>query len=434
MGFGKTYIALCILSKLFEELKIAKALIVAPLNVAQITWPTEIESFEESKWMTYKLVLGDAKQRYKALMSPAMIYIVNYENLQWLAEIFKHESKYLDPDSFPIAIVWDEISKMKSPKSKRFKDCKSLIKLFDYKIGLTGTSMPNGLLDLWSQIYCLDGGERLGTSFYEHYRKRYFYPSGYNGYNWKPHDYSEKLILDRIKRIMFREVHDFEIPLEIIDVYGEFASMEQRKYRKFEREMFIEFEDSVTVSAPTTAAVMNKLLQYTGGWMYFEETGTEYVFVNDLKLKMLRKLDSELKDNALIAYSYRNQLDELKAFGEIFGLQQNWKETQISCWNQKRIPRLIVHPASCGHGLNLQFGGHILIWYGLPWSLELYQQTIKRLHRPGQEHPVKVYRLLIRNTIDEYVAATLELKDRTQENLSRALMHYKERVTGYRYG
>lgn len=430
MGFGKTYIALRTLAYRFMRMESRSAFIVAPLNVAELVWPAEIKQFPEFHWLSYSLILGTPKQRIRALRAKALIYITNYENLTWLSKILDNNLIDFPHDT----IIFDELSKMKSPSTKRFTAFRPHLERFKYRMGLSGTPCPNSIGELWSQIYCLDSGASLGDNYSKGFRPRFFEKDPYiqGKYSIRPH--SEVIIQDLISPLVFRSSYDLDVSVEVVDVTFSLPRKVQEMYDKFEKEMFLQLDEEREVVARTRAIVMNKLLQFVGGWLYYIKGHTDkgkpivdYHFIHEAKVAKLYELTGKkLKDhNAILCYNYTNQLPVLQHLGEVFPKSRKQKREYQDRWNAGKIKNLVAHPASIGHGLNLQTGGDTVIWFGVPWSLEQYLQTNKRLCRPGQKKPVTIYRLLCLDTVDMYVSALIEMKDHTQEALKNALDVYR---------
>lgn len=363
-------------------------------------------------------MLGTQRQRLKALDETADIYVINRENVPWLVE---HYGKKWPFDM----VVIDELSSFKNPQSKRFRQLRRVMPLVHRVIGLTGTPTPNGLIDLWSQIFLIDRGERLGATL-GLYRSTYFTPGRRNGYtvfNWDLIRGADKLILNKISDICISmSAKDYlELPERIDNViYVPLDDKEEKLYRKMEKEQILSLGED-EISALNAAAVMTKLLQIANGRVY-TDTG-EVVRVHDAKLDALSEIIEASDSPVLVFYSFKHDLDGIKE--KISTARMLKTEEDIKDWNNGKIPVLLAHPASVGYGLNLQDGGHTIVWYGLTWSLELYQQANARLHRQGQNKPVIIHHLVGRGTVDEQVMRALKKKDTTQAALLEAL---KERI------
>jgi SNF2 family DNA or RNA helicase len=415
MGLGKTVITLTAIQDLLYDLfEVSRVLVIAPLRVAQSTWTDEARKWDHLDLRIGK-VLGSRAQRLAALEVQADVYIINRENVSWLVE---HYQKRWPFDM----VVIDELSSFKSTKAKRFRDLRKVRPLSSRIVGLTGTPAPNGLLDLWPQVYLLDRGERLGKTV-SAYRERYFLPGKRNGhivYEWKLKDWAEDAIyhaLDDLCVSMKSEDYlempdriENEIPVILDD-------KSRRQYRQLEKELLLPFA-SGDVVADTAAVLSTKLQQLSNGAIYNEDHGVQHI--HDAKIKALEELIEESQGKPLLVFYWfkhdRHRL--LEAFPEAITLQG---DNDIKDWNAGRIPLLLVHPASAGHGLNLQAGGSTIIWFGLTWSLELYQQANARLYRQGQEHTVVIHHLITQGTIDEQIIKALHTKSVTQDDLIAAV-------------
>lgn len=415
MGLGKTSITLSAIKTLiYEEFEIKKVLLIAPLQTARNTWTAERDKWDDFHDLTISLVLGSASERTKALGKTADIYVVNRENVQWLCD-------YYDGEDWPFdMLVVDELSSFKSPQAKRFKALRKKLPFFKKVVGLTGTPASNGYMDLWAEMYILDRGERLGKSI-GNYRNLFFYPAWGNGhivYKWELRDGAKSVIDKKISDmcISMKAVDYIDMPDRIeTEFYVEMTDKERKLYDKFAREHIIPDKEIVGVNA---AAVQNKLLQIANGFAYDEDG--EAHRIHNHKLEALEELiESAGGENVLLYYSF---IADKEAILEAFPQARELKSKRdVEDWNAGEIPMLVCHPASAGHGLNLQQGGHIILWFGLPWSLELYQQANARLHRQGQQKPVYIYHILTKNTHDEDVLTALKAKDMTQEALLKAL-------------
>lgn len=415
MGLGKSVITLTAVKYLiYDELDITKVLVIAPLMVARDTWSRECDKWDHLKSLKVSKILGNAKQRELAVHADADIYVINRENVAWLVENYRNAWKW-------DMLVIDELSSFKSPKSERFRALKKVRPKFKRIVGLTGTPDPNGLMDLWAEIYLLDGGQRLERTIGA-YRRKYFRPGRSNGYvvyDWLPVPGADKVIPKKIKDITVSMLAaDYlQLPKRIDRIVSvTLTDDEQKTYRKLEREHLLEL-DETEVSAPNAAAVMGKLLQLSGGAVYDDDGGV--VEFHSEKLKALEEIIESNSEPVLIFYGYRHERSRiLKAFKD-YGPRELKSEGDIADWNDGKIRVLIAHPASVGYGLNLQDGGHIIIWYSLPWSLDQYQQANARLYRQGQQKPVIIHHLIATGTVDEQVMKAL-----TEKNTSQAaLMH-----------
>ena len=424
MGLGKTVITLTGLHSLkYYYWQIRKVLIIAPKKVAESTWSKEADKWEHLKNLRISVVLGTAKQRLTALNADADIYIINRENTQWLVEYYGH--------NWPFdVVVLDESSSFKNHQAKRFKALKAIRPRINRIIELTGTPSPHGLTDLWAQVFLLDGGKRLGRTI-SVYRDMFFVPDKRNQttiFSYAPKEGAAEEIYRLISDICISmKAEDYlELPdLIYEDIPVKLDAKAQKAYQQMERDMLLEVDDDL-VTATTAATLTGKLLQLCNGAVYDEDGSV--VPVHDCKLEVFMETIEQLNgQHALVFYYYQHDKDRILAALEKTGLKvkvytDSKDETE---WNAGNIDILLAHPASCGYGLNLQEGGHHVIWFGLTWALEEYQQANKRLHRQGQQFPVIVHRLITLGGVDEDVIKSLEGKDNAQENLLQAL---KERI------
>lgn len=420
MGLGKTVITLTGLHSLkYYYWQIRKVLIIAPKKVAESTWSKEADKWEHLKNLRISVVLGTAKQRLTALNADADIYIINRENTQWLVEYYGH--------NWPFdVVVLDESSSFKNHQAKRFKALKAIRPRINRIIELTGTPSPHGLTDLWAQVFLLDGGKRLGRTI-SVYRDMFFIPDKRNQttiFSYAPKEGAAEEIYRLISDICISmKAEDYlELPdLIYEDIPVKLDSKAQKAYQQMERDMLLEVDDDL-VTATTAATLTGKLLQLCNGAVYDEDGSV--VPVHDCKLEVFMETIEQLNgQHALVFYYYQHDRDRILAALEKTGLKvkvytDSKDETE---WNAGNIDVLLAHPASCGYGLNLQEGGHHVIWFGLTWALEEYQQANKRLHRQGQQFPVIVHRLITLGGVDEDVIKSLEGKDNAQENLLQAL-------------
>ena len=427
MGLGKTVITLTAINDLmYDRFEIQKVLVVAPLRVAEDTWSRESEKWDHLKHLRISKILGDKQARIEALQQDADVYVINRENVAWLIDNPEHYGKRWPFDM----VVIDELSSFKSSTAQRFKKLRKVRPCFDRIVGLTGTPAANGLMDLWAEIYLLDRGERLGTSI-SSYRTNYFRPGWSNGYvvyKWQPRREAMQEITDRISDItVSMKASDYlQLPDRIdntisVTLYREAMDA----YQKMERESLLQLGEDQIV-ALDAAAVMAKLLQLANGFVY--DADHKALRIHNAKLEALQEILEAADGPVLVFYSFQADRDELQA--SIPGARVLKDEADIKAWNEGKIQVLLAHPASVGYGLNLQDGGHIIVWYGLTWSLELYQQANARLHRQGQQKAVLIYHLIARGTADEEVLKKLEEKDTTQKALIEVLKdrkrHYKE--------
>ena len=420
MGLGKTVITLTAIDVLINELfEVDRVLVIAPKRVAEDTWTREHAKWDHLRHLRVSKVLGSPEQRRRALAVDADIYVIGRDNVVWLVEQCRQ--------SWPFdMVVIDELSSFKNPQAKRFRALKKVIPKASRVVGLTGTPSANGLMDLWAEIYLLDRGERLGHTLGA-YREKYFRPGARNGYvvfKWEPLRGSREKIEAAISDICISMSADDYLTLpkridNLIPVKLNPQEMKQYKTMEAEQLLHIDDEDVVALNA---AAVMTKLLQIANGSVYSHEGNV--VRLHDAKLEALLEIIDTTDSPVLIFYSYKHDLAAIKA--AIPGARTLDGPEDIAEWNAGRVQVLLAHPASVGYGLNLQEGGHVIVWYGLTWSLELYQQANARLYRQGQDKPVIIHHLIAEGTVDEQVMRALQEKDMSQAALMAAL---KERRT-----
>lgn len=419
MGLGKTVSTLTAIADLRDMFVTYRTLVVAPLRVATSTWPDEIEKWAHLKHLRYSIVCGDEKQRIAALRKPADIYITNYENLKWLEQVIGSKKKVFD------MVVLDESSAFKSRDSMRFKVMRRIRRLADRVVELTATPAPNSYVELWPQYYIADGGKRLFDTITE-YRNRYFsYLEGGPGSpgKWVIKRGAKQIIHDKIRDItMTLRAEDYlNVPplLPPNDIIIDLDKTDRKRYDDAERTSILKLTDGCNVRAPTAVALAIKLMQLANGVVYDENRAPHDVHTQ--KIEALREIHEAAQgEPLLVTYQFKSDRDRiLKAFPTAVLLDKN-PET-IRRWNRKEIDILLLHPKSGGHGLNLQFGSNIVVWYSLGWSLELYLQLIGRLHRQGQTRPVSVYRLIVKDSIDEVLRQVLKQKHVQQEFLLDAM-------------
>lgn len=419
-GLGKTVITLSAIWELmFDYFEISKVLVIAPLRVAENTWIEELEKWNHLTFLRISKVLGSEQERLRALETPADIYVINRENVAWLCELGEWDFDML---------VIDELSSFKNHTSKRFKALRKKRPGFARVVGLTGTPSTNGLMDLWSEIYLLDQGQRLGKTI-SSYRADFFTPDRMNGhivYSYKPRPGAEEFIYGLLSSLcVSMKSQDFlKMPERLErDVKVKLPEKAKEAYKAMEREMVADLEDK-SIDAVNAAVLTNKLLQMASGAVY-DDAGNP-VELHNAKLDALEDLIEAANGKpVLIYYNYKHERMRIKKrFKDAVEIKT---PKDFKAWNEGEIPIALAHPASMGHGLNLQHGGSTVIWFSLPWSLELYQQSNARLWRQGQKDTVVVFRLLAKGTLDTDVARALEKKDVTQEALMQAM---KVRVYG----
>lgn len=418
MGLGKTVITLTALRNLFASLMSRKALVIAPKRVAETVWSDEIKNWEHLQDLKISIIAGSEKQRIKALRAEANVYTLGRDNVDWLVNYTGAK--------FPFdTVIIDESSSFKNHKSKRFKALKKIRPLISRLVILTGTPSPNSLLELWPQIYLLDQGARLGR-FITNYRDIYFTPGQRNGaiiFNYKLKPGADKLIQDKIKDICISMKSEDYLTLPgrtYNDILIHFPDKIREQYESFEREQILELSKGGEITALNAAAVSNKLLQMANGAVYDENRAVHHV--HDLKIDACKEIvEAAAGRPVLIAWIYKHDRDRLKEALKEHKPRELQDGKDIYDWNAGQIQVLLTHPASGGHGLNLQFGGHLIVWFGQTWSLELYQQFNARLDRPGQENKVIIHRLIADNTIDQDVIKAQDGKQKGQEALMQAM-------------
>ena len=422
-GLGKTVITLTAIKEMIFE--VGKTLVIAPKKVAEATWSREATKWEHLSTLRVQPVLGHSRARESALEADADIYVINRENVPWLVEYYTAPPRQHGAWPFDCVVI-DELTSFKNPKAKRFKALCQVLPRIKRVIGLTGTPSPNGLLDLWSQVYLLDRGERLGKRF-GIYREAYFRPAARNGYvvySWVARKGAAEEITRRISDIcVSMKAEDYlDLPEKIIaDVPVVLDNDAQKAYNDLEREMLLSV-DAENITAASAAALTNKLLQLGNGNIYDENGDTHHI--HDCKKEVFEELLESLgDDHALVFYGFRSDIPVLQEACKQAGKRSRMLENDADAqaWNEGRVDVLLAHPASCAYGLNLQDGGQHLIYYSLPWSSELYEQANARLHRQGQKGSVVVHRLLVRGGVDEDVAAALENKMSVQDAMIASL-------------
>ncbi|MBL4898695.1 MAG: DEAD/DEAH box helicase [Colwellia sp.] len=415
-GLGKTAVTLTAMAHQLMSFMVNKVLVVAPLTVCESTWPDEIEKWRDLFSFTPKvsMILGKSKDRFKAINADADIYIINIENFIWLLN-----NLYKD---WPFDwVVLDESSLFSAHNAVRFKKFRCVLDQIDRVTQLTGTPASNGLMKVWSQIYLLDKGKRLGKNITA-FRRKY-----YSTYRLDTHiqytilPKADDEIHDQLRDIVFRLDADDYLKMEPLKkVFHQIhLGVKARKfYTKLANELIVELENGKTVTAVNAAVLTNKLLQCANGAVYIDDT-KDWEHIHDHKLDMLEHIIAETDAPVLVGYNFKSDLVRLqKRFPKAISIKE---DNAVKRWNNREIPILLAHPASAGHGLNLQTGGNVLVWFGLNWSLELFLQFNARLRRKGQEKPVICHLLIADNTVDDTVIKALEGKEVTQNNLLNAL-------------
>lgn len=431
MGLGKTVSTLTALSDLIDEAEVRKVLVIAPKKVAESTWSQEAGKWGHLGGLRAVQVMGTEKQRKTAMADGSGdIYVMSRDNVVWLLENYSRSLLRTQP-MFD-CIVIDELTSFKNHQAKRFKALRKMTAGAGRVIGLTGTPAPNSLLDLWAEMYCIDGGERLGK-FIGRYREAYFtaVPIGRIATKYVPRKGSEGAILEKIADIcLTMQAKDYITLPDRIEVTDkvELDEKQLRRYREFERDMVLEYLEGVErgeIVADSAAGLMNKLSQFANGAVYGEERNV--VEAHGEKVERLKEIVEASTGPVLVFYQYRHDIDRIMR--EVKGARAYNGDEDLRDWNAGKIPVLLAHPASTAYGLNMQAGGHTIVWFGTGWNLELYQQANARLHRQGQEHPVMVHRLVTSGTVDERMLAAIDRKSGAQEALIGML---KELVGEYK--
>lgn len=428
MGLGKTVITLTAINDLkYNRFAISKVLVIAPKKVAESTWSKESQKWDHLKMLRVVPVLGTLKKRIRALNTPADIYVINRENVQWLVEYYRN--------AWPFdMVVVDEFSSFKNHQAKRFKSLTWVRKHISRFVGLTGTPAPNGLLDLWAQVYLLDEGQRLEKKI-THFREKYFEPDQRDRehvFTYAPKPGAEEIIQERISDIcVSMKAEDYlELP-DCIDnvVPVVLDSKAKEAYEKLEKEMLLEVDDT-TIDAGSAAVLTNKLLQLCNGAVYDENRNI--IDIHNCKIEVFLELIEGLNGKpALVFYNFQHDVSRIKKalVGSKLKIRELKTPQDETDWNNRQIDILLAHPASAAYGLNLQEGGNHVIWFGLNWSLELYQQANKRLHRQGQKEKVIIHHLIVEGARDEDVMEALGDKGNTQDKLMESL---KARIEKYK--
>lgn len=431
MGLGKSVVTLTAIQQLIDQCEVTRALVVAPKKVAETTWSDEAGKWDHLLGLRVSRVLGSEKQRLAALAAEADVYVIGRDNIPWLAQ---HYQGHLPFD----IVVLDELTSFKSPKAQRFKALRLCTAATPRVVGLTGTPTPNGLTDLWAQMYCIDRGERLGK-YVTHYRQTYFSEYRVNNIPVRltPKKGSKDAIEHRIADIcLTMQAKDYLNlpPLMEHTVNVRLTEAIQKKYRNFEKEQVLEFaancetcEKQATIIATSALSLMNKLGQFTAGILYDEAGCTHHL--HSEKAERVAEIVEEAQSSVLVFYQYRSEIPLLRDCLKGLRVQVYEGEQNLKDWNAGKVDVLIAHPASTAYGLNLQQGGHVVVWTNVGWNLELYLQANARLHRQGQTKPVQVYRLVCPGTVDERALAAINGKQRTQAALLAALSAMVENYT-----
>lgn len=422
MGLGKTVSTLTAIQDLIDDCEISRALVVAPKKVAETTWTTEAAKWDHLKGLKVAKVMGTEKQRKLALTQKADVYVIGRDNFVWLVGLYGGRLPF-------DVLVIDELTSFKNSKSQRFKAMRIARPSVQRVIGLTGTPAPNGLIDLWGQLYCIDMGQRLGSSV-TRYRESHFETHKWNNIIVrcdvkKGH---EDIIRNRISDIcLSMQAKDYlQLPnLMIHTVSVELPSATMAAYNKFEREKVLEFKhehegESANILANSAAGLMNKLAQFANGAVYDEEHNVHEIH-NEKVDKLAEIVEAANGGGVLVFYQFKHDIPRITKKLKGYRVEVYQGERQLVKWNAGKIDVLLAHPASTAYGLNMQQGGHYIVWFGTGWDLELFQQANARLHRQGQKHPVVVYKLIGAHTVDERASASLENKKAKQQSLLDSL-------------
>ena len=422
MGLGKSSITLTALQELIDDCEVSRVLVVAPKKVAETTWTTEAQKWDHLKTLRVAKVMGTEKQRRLALEQKADIYVIGRDSFVWLVGI------YGGMLPFDVLVI-DELTSFKSSKSERFKAMRMATPTVKRVIGLTGTPAPNGLIDLWAQMYCLDMGQRLGKSISK-YRETYF----------EVHKWNNIIVRCDVKKgcddIIKTKIEDICLSMQAKDylqlpallthtVKVELSPSTMSAYTKFEKDKVIEFNDAhqgepANVLANSAAGLMNKLSQFANGAIYDDDRNVHEIH-NEKLDKLAEIVEAANGSSVLVFYQYKHDVTRIMKKLKGYRVEAYKDEKQLLAWNKGEIDVLLAHPAATAFGLNMQQGGHYIVWFGTGWNLELYQQANARLHRQGQQYPVTVYKLLCANTVDERANAALDNKTGVQQSLLDSL-------------
>lgn len=432
MGLGKTISTLTAIVDYMDRMQVYGVLVLAPLRVCQAVWEQEAAKWEHTRHLTFSSITGPASRREWNLMRKANVYLLNYDNVRWAVDkYYEHfDARGL---SLPFnMIVFDEVSKLKNSTTKRHKALRRMLPVIDYRVGLTGTPASNGYKDLHGQYLALDDGQRLGE-YITHFREQYMHKS-FDGFNYELNTGAENSIQHALGDVTLQMSAKglLDLPdVTVNDIWLDMPPAAMDQYKQLEKDMFVQMDDGAQIEVFNAAALTGKCLQAANGALYVEPGEPGYSILHDTKLDALDDVIEEAAGSpVLILYAYKHDKERImqrhpgcQQFKS--GMSKTATENMIRDWNAGKVPLLMGHPASMGHGLNLQDGGHIAVWYGLNWSLELYEQANARLDRQGQTHPVVQHRLLCSGTMDEGVAAALDGKRTTQAELRQAIYDYR---------
>jgi SNF2 family DNA or RNA helicase len=436
MGLGKTISTLTAMSDLISKGMVNRVLLVAPLRPAQGVWRQEARKWQHTKHLTFKMLTGNERQRLLALNSQAQIHIINVDNLRWLLNVLRSRAR---KNGWPYdALVIDESSMFKTPKSKRFSSLRYQLKRFDRRVILTGTPAPKGLLDLWAQVFILDEGMRLGAQV-ERYRSRFFTPGGFKGYGYKPDEDAEQKITELISPLILtmRAEDWLELPPTIKqEIYVDLPPAARKVYQKLELEMFLEMELGST-EALSAASLSSKCWQLANGFIYLEDDAGAKTWqaVHDAKLEALQEVVEGTGGNILVAYWFKPDLARLKALYPKAPAIADCKNERALAklqdeWNAGEHPIMLVHPQGAGHGLNLQVGGNTIVFYSMLWGREYYAQVIERIGAArqigmGRDH-VMVKHIIARDTVDEVMLQTQRARHADERAVFKMLKEYRD--------
>lgn len=420
MGAGKTVTTLTAIQKLlYEDFDVHNVLIIGPVRVIESTWPSEVSKWAHLKHMTYSVVSGTPKKRMSAINNDSDIHLIGKENVQWLVENYMHDWRW-------DMVIIDELSCFKNPQAKRFKALRKVMPLVKRFVGLTGTPAPRGLPDIWAQVYLMDRGERLGRTLTA-FRSRYLTPGRRNGYivyEWILQEGAQERIYQKIEDICMsinQEESAKLPPVNYINYPIELGSKLLCEYRHFKQHKILELSEDETIIGANAGVICGMLAQFTSGAIYTENKA--YNVLHQKKLEALDDLIESANGNpVMVFYYFQHEKERLLERYKAYKIKCLETTEDVKAWNNQEIEVLLLHPASAGHGLNLQDGGNIAIWYSLPnWNLEYYQQANARIYRQGQRKNVTFYHIIAKDTIDEDQLRSIENKDVSQQALINAL-------------
>lgn len=418
MGLGKSLITLTAISRLIEDVCVKKVLVIAPRKVAESTWSDEVIKWDNLSWLRVSRVIGTAKQRAAALKKDADIYVVGRDSWVWLVKYY-HAKMPFD------MLVIDELTTFKSNTSQRFKAMRLVRSQFERIVGLTGTPAPNGYLDLWAEIFCVDGGQKLGK-FITHYRTKYFIlRTSQQGFILSAtlregaKKEIDNLLSDMCLTMQNKDYLSLPDRQDIV-VNVTLSDAQRERYMKFEKDMVMQVNGEEQITAANAAALLGKLMQFSNGAIYNDEHDVEEI--HQEKIESLREIVEASGSPVLVFYLFKHDVQRIsEALKKSYKVREYKDESDLRDWNDGKIDVLLAHPSSCAYGLNMQRGGHIIVWFGVGYNLELYQQACARLHRQGQQHQVQIYHLLCDGTVDKKAWDALQGKAKTQDALLASL-------------